>query len=368
MASVRSSIIFLLIVVSSFTFSQTAPAVTALPADPLELATGATLKVANPENRALVLNLLERARQNGSELYAAGGPAFHIKVSFTASGQTPYTGSGEMDEIHYSRQTYWRWTARLGDYSQMRVFQYGVPYDEKTPGPIPLRLQMVRGAVIWPMDNVRPGTMIRLASAQWRGMDVMCALLSGGDGVGAAQGRQWQEREYCVDTKSALLRIYSDAPGIYTVYDYNDALHFHGRTLARQISIVESGDTVLQIHVDTLEDAGAPDPALFTPTKEMLARGPGIVLIPAVWIPAFAASPAGHSGKAEPVVVHASTDDQGKVIEAEVLQNSDPSLSNAALYMVKNSTYPPRRLARGPVQTEVFINVEFAAARQTAAR
>jgi hypothetical protein len=361
MVSARFLLVFLL-ALNRPAVTQTAPS-SALPSDPLELATGATLKVANPENRALVLNLLERARQNGSELYAAGGPAFHLKLSFTSSGQSRYTGPGEMDEIHYSRFTSWRWTARLGDYSQVRVFQYGVPYDEKTTGPIPLRLQMVRGAVIWPMDNVRPGTMIRMASAQWRGMEVMCALLSGGDGVSAVQGRQWEEREYCVDTKSALLRIYSEAPGIYIIYDYDNALHFHGRSLARQISIVESGDTMLQIHVDTLEDAAAPDPALFTPSKEMLARGPGIVLIPAVWIPAYSTSPAGHTGKAEPVVLHASIDDHGKVIEAEVLQNSDPGVSNAALSFVRNSTYPPRRLARGPVQTEAFINVEFGPAR-----
>lgn len=49
------------------------------------------------------------------------------------------------------------------------------------------------------------------------------------------------------------------------------------------------------------------------------------------------------------------------MIEAEVLQNYDPSLSIAALSLVKNSTYPPRRLARGPVQTGAFINVDFGA-------
>ena len=363
MGSSRSLLVFLVMVLSSPAFAQGAPAVAPLPADPLELATGDTLKVANPENRALVLNLLERARQNGSELYAAGGPAFHLKVSFTSSGQSRYTGSGEMEEIRYSRFTSWRWTARLGDYWQVRVFQNGVPYDEKTPGPIPLRVQMVRGAVIWPMSNVRPGTMIRMASAQWHGMEVMCTLLSFDEAATAAHGRHWHEREYCVDTKSALLRIYSEAPGIYTVYDYADALHFHGRTLARDISIVESGDTVLQIHVESLEDAGAPDPALFTPTKEMLARGSGIVLVPSVRIPAGAAPPAGHTGKIEPVIVHASVDYQGKVMEAETLQNSDPSLSSAALALVKSSTYPPQTRASGPVQTEAFINVEFGAGR-----
>jgi hypothetical protein len=363
MGSARSLLVFLFAALASTAFAHTAPALAALPADPLELATGATLKVANPENRALVLSLLERARQNGSELYAAGGPAFHLKLSFTSSGQSRYTGSGEMEEIRYARHTYWRWTARLGDYSQVRVFQGGVPYDEKSPGPIPLRLQMVRGAVIWPMANVRPGTMIRMASAQWHGMEVMCALLSGGEAITAAPGRLWEEREYCVDTKSALLRIYSEAPGIYTVYDYDDALHFHDRVLARQISIMESGDTVLQIHVDSVEDAGVPDPAWFTPTKEMLSRGPGIVLIPAERFRAFAQIPAGHTGKVEPVIIHASTDDEGKVVEAEALQNSDPGLSNAALSLVKASTYPPRVRATGPAQTEVFVNVDFEAAQ-----
>jgi hypothetical protein len=59
---VQSLLAFLLALVASPVFAQTA--VAPLPSDPLELATGATLKVANPENRALVLNLLERARQN----------------------------------------------------------------------------------------------------------------------------------------------------------------------------------------------------------------------------------------------------------------------------------------------------------------
>jgi hypothetical protein len=360
MKFVRSLLVFLVAVPVSPLFAQTA--VGPLPADPLELATGATLKVANPENRALVLSLLERARQNTSELYAAGGPAFHLKLSYFSSGQSGNTSAGVMDEIRYSRQTFWRWSATLGDYSQVRIFQNGVPYDEKRPGPIPLRLQMVRGAVIWSMANVRPGMMIRMASAQWHGMEVMCALLSAAEEMSASPGRHWDEREYCIDTKSALLRIYSEAPGMYTVYDYDGALPFHGRTVAPQISIFEGGETVLQIHLQTLQDAGAPDPALFTPTKEMLARGPGIVLIPAARFRVVAAPPAGHSGRLGPVMVHASTDDQGKVVEAEALQNSDPGLSSAALFLVKRSTYPPAVRATGTVQGEIFVNVEFDAA------
>jgi len=53
----RSLLVFLLVALSSPAFTQ-APGVAVLPADPLEPATGDTLKVANPENRASVLNLL----------------------------------------------------------------------------------------------------------------------------------------------------------------------------------------------------------------------------------------------------------------------------------------------------------------------
>src|SRR5579859_6386095 len=119
MGSVRPLVVLLFVVLSSPAFAQAAPAVAPLAADRLELATGDTLKVANPENRALILNLLEWARQNGSELYAVGGPAFHLKLSFTSNGQSRYTGYGEMEETRYSRETAWRWTARLGDYSQV---------------------------------------------------------------------------------------------------------------------------------------------------------------------------------------------------------------------------------------------------------
>jgi len=120
MGSSRSLLVFLLVGLILPALTRSTLAVVPLPADSLELATGDTLKVANPENRALILNLLERARQNGSELYAVGGPAFHLKLSFTSNGQSRYTGYGEMEEFRYSRQTFWRWTARLGDYSQVR--------------------------------------------------------------------------------------------------------------------------------------------------------------------------------------------------------------------------------------------------------
>src|SRR5277367_2566366 len=144
----------LLIVFSSLSlFAQSPKPVASLPTDPLELATGPTLVVETAEQRALVLGLLEQARQHASELYAVGAPPSALKVSFTASGQSSYVGAGEMEEIRFSRAQ-WRWSARLGDYSQVRIFQHAIAYDEKTPGSIPLRIQMVRGALLWSMFRV----------------------------------------------------------------------------------------------------------------------------------------------------------------------------------------------------------------------
>lgn len=73
------------------------------------------------------------------------------------------------------------------------------------------------------------------------------------------------EREYCIDPKSGLLQILSDAPGIYVVYDYTGAVNFHGHTVARQISIFEGGKEVLEAHVDQLTDAGNIASGLLTP-------------------------------------------------------------------------------------------------------
>ncbi len=303
-----------------------------LPPDPLELATGPALAVDTPERRTLVLGLLERARQNASELYAPSAPPFALRASFMSAGSSRYVGYGEMEETRFSRDT-WRWSVRLGDYSQLRIFRHNVPFDERTPGAIPLRIQMVRGPLFWSMVRVRPGARLRMASAKWNAMDVLCALLSGDEEPTsvATSGRRWEEREYCVDPKAGLLRIYSEAPGIYVTFDYSKSLQFHGRTLARQIDVVEDGNPVLQIHVESIQDPDPPEAGQFAPTPLMFAHGPGIVLLPPVRLTEYAPAPKGYGGAIDAVVIHAAIDAQGKVVEAEALQNTDPVLSNAAL-------------------------------------
>jgi hypothetical protein len=351
------AVLFALLLTCS-AFPQDQPKVAPLPYDPLELATGPTVVPDTPQKRELVLNLLEHARQN-SGMHSPGTPPFNMKVSFNSSGTSRYTGFGEVEETWMSGSTF-RWSARLGDYSQLRIYHNGAAYDDKPRGSIPLRIQMVRQSVFWPVTGRFAPALIRMTSANWQGTEVACMLISGGGNEATpTPGRRWEETEYCIDPKTGLLRTYSEAPGIYNVYDYSETLQFHGRTLARQISIVEDGVTVLQIHLDSLTDAANADPDQFVPTKKMLSHGPGDILTGPFRWPQFVAAPPGHNGVVQPVIVHAVLDKKGHVVEAEALQHTDPALSEAALAIVERSNYSRRDDGGRPVQREAFINVQF---------
>ena len=98
-----------------------------VPGDPLELATGPTTIADTPEKRSAVLNLLERARQNNN-LHVNGMKPFDLKASFNSSGSDGNLATGVLEESWLSGAT-WRWSERLGSYSQLRIFRNGVAYD-----------------------------------------------------------------------------------------------------------------------------------------------------------------------------------------------------------------------------------------------
>ena len=364
---VALSLIFPLVLAAP---AQTSRQVAPLPSDPLELATGPTKVLDTPQLRALVLGLLEQARQNNG-MHTAGSAPFDLKVSFTSSGPNRYTGTGDIEETWMSGRV-WRWSAHLGDYSIDRIFYRGYAFDEKTSKrPMPLRLRMARAAVFWPISGNFAPAYLRVATAKWDGDDVMCILRSRGSGDDEWDadekeadftnnlGRKWGEREYCIDPKSGLLRIYSEAPGVYTVYDYNDVtIHFHGRSLAREITVVEGGTTILKIHLDSMENPHVADPNFFTPTQKMLAAGPQEVAGEVLHFSQVAQT-AGGAGVIQPVVVIATINDKGKVEEAETPPSSDASLSQAALALVKRTKYARVRSGAVPHQRLAYINVRF---------
>ena len=328
-----------------------------VPGDPLELATGPAVIADTPEKRSAILNLLERARQNNN-LHVNGMNPFDLKASFDSSGSAGNSGPGVLEESWLSGAT-WRWSEHLGSYSQLRIFRNGVAYDSNPASYQPLRLQMIRQAIFWPVAGNFANNVIRVAQASWNGKPITCALLAGPRANASQEnGRQWIEEEFCIDPATGFLQTYSIAPGIYDVYDYSNAFEFHGHYIARRITIVENSIPVATVELNEIKDLNTTDASLFTPGVDM--KGPGIMIGAPMRFPQVAKNNlvATANGIVQPIIIHAALDVSGRVLEAEALQTSDSALSDAALKLVRNTNYgPPRN--RELVQRDVFINVQF---------
>ena len=319
-----------------------------MPADVQEPVTGSIQTPATPADRAAALSLLERARQN-SDMHIDGTPPFRLDATFLASGNVNYVGSGAISETWISGQR-WRWTANLGDYSQSRIGRGQIAFDEQRVSAVPMRVHMLRGAIFWPV-SFGAGIRLRTAAAQFNGKPLTCLLL-GGQVESTSQSRLWAEQEYCIDNGSGLLEVRSPAPGTYITYGYSKNLQFHGRIVPDRITASVGGITVLDAQI-AIADAGSVDDALFTPSQEMLAAGPGIALTAGQKFVVNA--PGSYANDAiQTVIVHAELGLAGNVLEEEISASADPRLSQTALDIVRQHAFPP-----AATQREVYISVGF---------
>lgn len=343
---------------SGFCQDATPIPVAPVPPDPFELVTGPTQVPATPADRAALVALMLNATEKYA-LHARGGPAHVLQISFNAAPTTLYAGgAGQLRETWISGQN-WRWDASMGDYSLLRISSNTAIYDQDPNRPIPIRLKMLANAVFAPIEAAPRRATIRSATVPWKGAQITCIMTSGqGNEQVGAQGRQWYEKEFCIDPATGLLDIASLAPGIYTVYDYSNALQFHGRTLPGRITISEAGSTVLDAQLTSIADIDPNDASPFTPTAQMIAQGTATAMGAPERFPMQVAA-AIPGNMIQPAIVHATFDTQGTVIEAEALQSS--SLGAAALEKVKAMQFGMIKTASGapPVEREAYINVRL---------
>ena len=327
-------------------FGQTNPP----PSDPHELVVHQPRTLSSPAERSAAIDLLEHARED-LNMHAFG--AYELKASFQTNGATQNEGNGTMEEL--SNGPAWRWTAQMQGASVVRMGGNGHAYGANPNEPVPLRIQEIRAALHWPILRNPGGAVIRSANTEMNGKPVTCLLLSAAVPENPAP-RAWVEEEYCVDSATGLLQMWSAAPGIYTEYDYEGAADFNGHTLPRQISIFEGGALIVQARVESFGDPGKIDPNAFKAGPEMTDAGESFTLSGSRRFPMRVDPSDGPTSTYfQPVIVHATLDAQeGRVIDAEVLQNSNQDLSRVALELVKSSSFH----ATG-FQQEVFINVQF---------
>jgi hypothetical protein len=322
------------------------------PSDPLEMVTREPQTLTKPADRSAALDLLDRARKNFN-LHDISTP-YSLHVSFETNGSTQFEGQGTMEELS-DGAGHWSWSAKIQDFTVVRIGNENHVYGNNPSEPVPLRVQLIRAALHWPIMRNSGAAAIRSATAMLDGRELNCFLLSASIPPNPAP-RAWVENEYCIDPASGLLQTWSEAPGIYAVYDYTGAVEYHRHVLPREISIYEDGRRTVQVHVENLEDARDIDPSVFKPTPDMVDAGGSFTLSTPYRFPMRVdPSDAPTSTFFQPVIVHAILDAQeGRVLDAEALQNSDRELSRAAIDLVRSTSFP----ASG-FQQEVFINVQF---------
>ena len=135
-------------------FAQTNPP----PFDPHEMVTREPRTLSRVADRKVALDLLDRTRQNYN-LRDITTP-YELKVSFETNGAAQSEGAGAMDEVS-DGGSHWRWTAELQGVHVTRIGSDGRVYGTNASEPVPLRVQMVRAALHWPIARNASASAIR---------------------------------------------------------------------------------------------------------------------------------------------------------------------------------------------------------------
>ncbi len=329
-----------------------------VPDDPLEVVTGQIQPATTAAQRSAALQLLTRARSSYALRSAGRGYTLDVTFKVDSGGQTEFDGAWEMQDVFDPKQGM-RWTARLNDqFTRLQISANGKLFSESTTSYIPLRLHEARAALLDPIPGAQSAShdVIRTSMAMFRGVELTCVLLStpANAAAGAAvTGRRWDETEECIDARSGLLRIHSQAPGRYFAYDYSNAPQFAGHMLARSVIITEGGKTVSEILVQRLTPTPAADPNLFAVSSDMKARGRAASMAGALkYAHASGSGPVSHT-----VCVFGLVTASGELIDAHSLQPSDPN-SQAAVDAVKQMKFASEDPTGAPPQQHLIFVVE----------
>ena len=204
---------------------------------------------------------------------------------------------------------------------------------------------------------------IRTVTATFRGAPVVCFLLARSrTAPNPPDQRGWDESEDCIDPQSGLLRMHSDVPGRYALFDYTNAAHLGTHTLPRTVTVMEAGRTVSTIFLTSLQTIPSVDPGLFVPTDAMKESGPAVAMTSATKIARIQGTVT-QTTVLKPVCVFGLVSPAGRLIEAHSLQPSDPN-SEAALKDAEGIDFSPAVRPGSPRQQHfVFVIEKFVSAQ-----
>lgn len=332
----------------------------AVPADPLELVGGNAQPVQDTNQRASIIALLANARA----LSNVRAYFYHLKTTFISFGSSASEGSWQLDNASPARGVY-RWSAQGPGYSIVSLFRNTLLYSNQPSASIPIRLAQVRAAIFYVDSVFGPHAAIRAAPATLNGLELTCALVTRmSSPKTTAGGRLWDESEFCIDPKSGLLMTYSPVPGMYILYDYSSALHYHDKIIPGKFTITQAGHTILEARTESVTDATDVDRSLFDPSGLSLFGAGPLESPPSNFRSMEYGPPDSSNLTIQVVVLHAMVLPDGRLTDAEILASSDSSLNQRALERLANWQNRPMgsdaQPGASPQSHEVFFTFQFA--------
>jgi hypothetical protein len=335
-----------------------------LPADALELVTGAAQPVQDAQQRIAAIGLLDKAH----DLSNVRAQPYDLKTSFTASGGLASDGSWTLEDISPGRK--YRWTANGPNYSAVNLYPESSAnglYGNQPSGILPLRLIQVRSAIFFIYPTIGPYASVRTATGSLNGAQQNCVLVVIGAGNRTFAGsRNWEESEYCVDAQTGLLSQYSPAPGLSVRYDYSSAIRFHNKFIPNAFTISENGQTVVEARTVSVTDPPPGTDPMFnpeglTPLGSGRAMNPGMNLAIRAFAPGQRLPASNANASMQAVTLHGNLAGDGHLSEVEILASSDPSLNQAALSQAASVAHGRAEKQPGATaqSSELLMTFEF---------
>jgi hypothetical protein len=240
-------------------------------------------------------------------------------------------------------------------------------YSNQESGILPLRLLQVRSAIFFIYPAPGPQASIRTATGFLNNVPQNCVLIVNGAGGRSFSGaRNWEESEYCVDSKTGLLSQYSPAPGVFVRYDYSSGIHFHNTFIPGGFRIFENGQVVAEARTVNVADPPAATDSIFD-TAGLRVIGSGRAMNPGMNLPITIPAPGKRFGginantAVQVVSLHGNLAGDGRLSEIEILASTDTTLNQAAVEQANSFTRirVPAQPGATMQSAEMFLTFEF---------
>ncbi|MGD0790927.1 MAG: energy transducer TonB [Terriglobales bacterium] len=300
-----------------------------------------------------------------STLAEPGGRPFYLKATITDRDDAKSEFNGTVEEYWLS-PTKWRRVIKLRDFSQTRIANGDMIYEDNNGDYFPLHDEMLANEIVDPLPKSAVDLMNQL--------ELMGA--EPGSGVGQCMAEKYfnnaEGRETRVllayDCKTGLL-IYLWSPtccyGVMT--DYRK---FHNKLVA-----YATKDDPINIRIDTLRDLDAPDESMFAisqptpPAKRMTTEKVSeteartfLAEKTEIQWPPVSKKPNSNSMSVDLVIGR-----DGRVKEAWTYSPVENAIEDAALNAIKKWTFQPQNVDGVPAQIETGLTIPFPAEFQGAA-